>query len=102
MFWKLTLALGVIVSAAGVLYLGGVNKAQLTETLKYVERSASSSGPAPAMRHEVALPIKPKAHWDGLVAIDPAERTAIGLQLAKVEAQARPIKLELTGRTAYD
>jgi membrane fusion protein, heavy metal efflux system len=102
MLWKLTIALVIIVSVAGVLYLSGVNKAQLTETLKYVERSASSSGPAPAMRHEVALPIKPKAHWDGLVAIDPAERTAIGLQLAKVEAQARPIKLELTGRTAYD
>src|SRR5512135_1954853 len=102
MFWKLTVALVVIVSAAGVLYLGGVNKAQLTETLKYVERSASSSGPAPATRHEVAPPIKPKAHWDGLVSLEPEEKTAIGLQLAKVEAQTRPIKLELTGRTAYD
>jgi cobalt-zinc-cadmium efflux system membrane fusion protein len=102
MFWKLTIALVIIVSFTGVLYLSGINKAQLTDALKYVERSASSSGSAPATKHEVAPPIKPKMHWDGLVAIDLEEKLAIGLQLAKVEAQTRPIKLELTGRTAYD
>ena len=51
-----------------------------------------------------ARPIKPPPTGPG-TASSPStadEETAIGFHFAKVEAQTEPIKLELTGRTAYD
>ncbi len=103
MFWKLMLAIVVTLSVAGALYLSGVTKTQIEDTVKYLEKkvrpnepvSHASLTPAPAA-------IKPRSPWDGLVEIDREEKTAVGLQIVTVEAQTKPMKLELTGRTAYD
>lgn len=40
--------------------------------------------------------------WNGLVEIDDEQITAIGVRVVPVQAQVEPIKLELTGRTAYN
>ena len=40
--------------------------------------------------------------WDGLVGLEDDQIQAIGLRIEPVRAQAEPIKLELTGRTAYN
>ncbi len=40
--------------------------------------------------------------WDGLVAVNADQETAIGFKFTEVKAQTKPIRLELTGRTAYD
>lgn len=57
-------------------------------------------------RHEEAKPEEAspgtKALWNGLVKIDDDQIAAIRLKLAPVQAQTTPIKLTLTGRTAYD
>lgn len=43
-----------------------------------------------------------KALWNGLVKVDDDQIAAIRLKTATVRAQTEPIKLVLTGRTAYD
>ena len=40
--------------------------------------------------------------WNGAVVLQDGQAKAIGLNLVKVLPQIEPIKLELTGRTAYD
>jgi cobalt-zinc-cadmium efflux system membrane fusion protein len=104
MFWKLMIAFVVTLSVGGALYLSGVRKAQLSDTLKYLEGKASSSlrSEPGEPKHEAKLPVKNKRASDELVSVDTEEKTAIGLQIATVEKQTKPIKLELTGRTAYD
>jgi cobalt-zinc-cadmium efflux system membrane fusion protein len=104
MFWKLMFAFLVTLSLAGGLYLSGVSKAHLSETLKYLEGKATSSlsSERPYPKHEVSSPVRNKRPSDELVSVDTEEKTAIGLQIATVEAQTKPMKLELTGRTAYD
>jgi cobalt-zinc-cadmium efflux system membrane fusion protein len=50
----------------------------------------------------IPIEIEPTQPWDGAVTIGPKEREAIGLRFARVLAQSQPLKLSLTGRTAYD
>ena len=103
MFWKLTIATVVIAGIGAVLYLSGVDKTKLNEAARYLEQMAKGTTPESAPHSPGAtLVLKPKGPWDGLVAVNTAEKQAIGLQIVTVEAQTRPIKLELTGRTAYD
>ncbi|MGO9601079.1 MAG: efflux RND transporter periplasmic adaptor subunit [Isosphaeraceae bacterium] len=59
---------------------------------------SKSKAAQPASKSEV----KSGNHWDGRVKIDDDQAKAVGLGAVKVEAQVEPIKLELTGRTAYD
>lgn len=40
--------------------------------------------------------------WDGLVELEDQQIQAIGVKVMPVRAQTEPIKLELTGRTAYN
>ncbi|MGC8643273.1 MAG: efflux RND transporter periplasmic adaptor subunit, partial [Isosphaeraceae bacterium] len=53
-----------------------------------------------------AAPSPPSAFsntpWNGAVVLEEGQAQAIGLNLVKVLPQNEPIKLELTGRTAYD
>ena len=46
--------------------------------------------------------VKERSAWDGLVEVEADQETTMGLQVVPVKAQTEPIKLELTGRTAYD
>jgi cobalt-zinc-cadmium efflux system membrane fusion protein len=46
--------------------------------------------------------VKSRAAWDGLVQVGTDQEATMGLQVLPVKAQTEPIKLELTGRTAYN
>jgi cobalt-zinc-cadmium efflux system membrane fusion protein len=100
MFWKLILAIVVIAGLGGAVYLSDISKAQVKDAFHYVEKLANpSESHAPLPPEPV---IKEKAPWDGLVTVSADNALAIGIQLATVEAERKPITLELTGRTAYD
>src|SRR6476660_2728157 len=45
---------------------------------------------------------EPPPPWDGLVTVEKNKQATIGLRVAPVLAQTEPLKLEPTGRTAYD
>src|SRR4051812_15881885 len=111
MFWKFTLAAAVLAGLGGALYLStSVSKAQVKHALKSLSNSAWASGvghsspetPDPATPPTDAPEAGPRSHWDGLVEVDAKKQAAIGLHLAAVQAQTQPLKLELSGRTAYD
>jgi membrane fusion protein, heavy metal efflux system len=101
MFWKLTLAIVLMAGVAGAAYVGGVSRSQLKDALHYLEHQSRGNGEHPGPK-PVPVRLKANAPWDGLVSIDADEAAAIGLRTARVKAQEEPIKLELTGRTAYD
>ena len=46
--------------------------------------------------------VKERPAWDGLVSVTADEEKTIGLEVVSVKPQTDPIKLELTGRTAYN
>ncbi len=46
--------------------------------------------------------VKERTPWDGLVKIDDPQARTLGLESVQVLAQKQPLRLELTGRTAYD
>jgi cobalt-zinc-cadmium efflux system membrane fusion protein len=99
MFWKLVLAIVAIAGVGGVALLSGVSKEHVLESLKSHLATSKASDP-PATRQFSFHQETPK--WDGQVALTENEEEAIGLRTTRVEAQTMPIKLELTGRTAYD
>jgi cobalt-zinc-cadmium efflux system membrane fusion protein len=103
MFWKLTLAIAVVAGLGGAVYLSGVSKAQVKGVWKSLSTGASLKGEGHRVSEEPPPhKVEPLPPWDGLVTLDKERELAIGLHMATVEAQTEPIKLELTGRTAYD
>lgn len=56
---------------------------------------AESAKPAPTSTISLRKP------WDGLVDLSDEQVEAVGVRVVPVQAQVEPIKLELTGRTAY-
>jgi cobalt-zinc-cadmium efflux system membrane fusion protein len=46
--------------------------------------------------------VKERPAWDGLVTVTADEEKSIALEVVPVKSQTEPIKLELTGRTAYN
>jgi cobalt-zinc-cadmium efflux system membrane fusion protein len=102
MFWKLTLAIVVVAGLGGAVYLSGVSKAQVKDAWKSLSSNSSSSHESQRVTEKPPLKIEPDAPWDGLVALDKNKEAAIGLHVVPVVAQTEPIKLELSGRTAYD
>jgi membrane fusion protein, heavy metal efflux system len=102
MLWKLSLALVVIAGMGGAVYVSGVSKSQVKEAIHFLEKSAlspESHHSAPAV---IPVRFKDQTPWDGLVTLTADEAAAIGVKVASVKAESEPIKLELTGRTAYD
>jgi cobalt-zinc-cadmium efflux system membrane fusion protein len=92
----------VVAMAGGGAYLVYSGKApkQLVERVSKLWESAT--------HHEATAeaPPRPKRDaetpWDGLVGLDDDQIKAIGVTVMPVRAQTEPIKLELTGRTAYN
>jgi cobalt-zinc-cadmium efflux system membrane fusion protein len=106
MFWKLTLAVALAIGLGGVLYFGSVSRAQFKkEALHALKSLGSAKSPvserAPTARDTAGRSAE-TPEWDGLVTVDRNKQRAIGLHLATVEPQNEPLKLELSGRTAYD
>ncbi len=99
MFWKLTIAVLAIAGVGGAIYLSGVTKSEVLGTLKSLHASTTPQEPTATPRlsfHDA------REAFDGTITIDKEQREAIGLRTAVVALQTQPIKLELTGRTAYD
>lgn len=103
MFWKLTAAAVIVVGVGGAVYLSGVTRAQVVHLLKGVQPLSESPHTASAGAGTQGLSFhKSHGEWNGVVAIDREQAEAIGLRTTTVEPQTKPMKLELTGRTAYD
>jgi cobalt-zinc-cadmium efflux system membrane fusion protein len=95
--WKKILIPIVIVGGlATFVAVRGVERAKQDVRSAYdrVAGSPKMMEPEPVMPSQEA--------WDGLVTLTKEERDAIGLRIATVEAQTKPILLELNGTTDYD
>lgn len=100
--WKLVFWLAVVLAAGAAYYFGAATVAgsKVKDALNYLNVSASHRADAEAP--DIIPRAKPSGAWDELVAVTTDEQKAIGFKYAPVKAQAEPIRLELTGRTAYD
>jgi cobalt-zinc-cadmium efflux system membrane fusion protein len=98
MLWKLIIAAVAIVGVGGAVYFSGISKSQVVEAVRSFNSTPPSTEatPPPLSFHSGT------SGWNGLVTVTPPEAEAIGLRTTAVEAQIKPTKLELTGRTAYD
>ena len=103
MLWKLSVAVIIVVGVGGAVYLSGVTRAQVVHLLNSVQPSKESPHTAATAAGTQSLSFHTSHDdWNGMVSIDKLQAEAIGLRTTTVEAQTKPIKLELTGRTAYD
>jgi cobalt-zinc-cadmium efflux system membrane fusion protein len=97
----------ILGAGAGGIYLllteGGSKSLAVEPTihaaLRLFQGKKESPEPVPSSSARV---VKERPAWDGLVSVSKDEQTTIGLRLVQVKAQTEPIKLELTGRTAYN
>jgi cobalt-zinc-cadmium efflux system membrane fusion protein len=100
---KVLVLLTAVVGAGGGVYLYGGPRlmTDLDHTVAYLRRKAQPrTADTPAARHHTPTWIAPS--WDGTVTVEADQGKAIGLKLAEVRPQTDPLRLELTGRTAYD
>jgi len=72
-------------------------QATLNSVLKLVSAGKSEAAHPPSPGE-----IKESPAWDGLIKVEDGQAKTLGVETVKVEAQIQPLKLELTGRTAYD
>ena len=103
MFWKLTIA---VVAIAG---LGGSGLSERCQPRPgqgglALPGKEGDRETVPPTQPTAAVPVKLKENlpWDGFISLTQDEENAIGLKTDEVKKQDQPIKLELTGRTAYD
>jgi membrane fusion protein, heavy metal efflux system len=104
-FGKLVLILLLVGVVGGAFYTYKVGTDQarheVDRAVSYVREHVPETTHSTAPVAKLAE-IKPRQPWNGLVKIDAAEATSIGLVIAPVRPQVDPIKLELPGRTDYD
>jgi len=104
-FWKLSLALIAVAGFVGLAYASGaLDKTRIGGAWAKLNDIAESphSHPQP---HESPLPVlRPETNrdWDQLIKVSRDGQDTIGFHFVEVKAQAEPLRLELTGRTAYD
>lgn len=91
---------GIVGGGAWVVYTGRAPK-EVTEVLARLL-------PLKTEAHPEATPVapatskKPVEPWNGLVGLTDEQIGAVGVHVVPVRAQSEPIKLALTGRTAYN
>ena len=91
--------LAVLVGVPAVAY-AVLGEAKLRELYAHArERVVGSHKPHVVEKEGERKPPRP---WDGHILVSDSDHKAIGLGIAKVEAQTRPIHLELNGKTDYD
>ncbi len=100
LLWKLTLMVAVLGGVAGLAYYKGVDAEQVRNLIKRLNTEAHAATSTAAV--EEVSDTQPAQHWNGLVNVTPPQMKADGFTFAKVEAQTKPILLELNGRTDYD
>lgn len=102
-----TMALAMI-AAAGVgsaLYFGAASQAGFKSALKYLNENVSKGAAAATAKERPAATAPHSKNSQAgvdLVSMTRDEEESIGFKFEKVKAQTEPIRLELTGRTAYD
>jgi cobalt-zinc-cadmium efflux system membrane fusion protein len=113
-FWKVLVALSLLAAAGAGLYSSGgakevLKSLNLPENLRNLPEKLANLPARKALATESApsdptpgFHSTPVGSWDSLVRVTLAEERAIGFAFAKVKKQVEPIRLELTGRTAYD
>ena len=100
--WKAAL-LGIIAAGLGGLaYYNGVDADRVLGMLKNLNAKEGSHSSAALVSQEELAAKSAAGPWDGLVAVNDAEMSAVGFNFAKVKAQTEPVKLELNGRTDFD
>jgi len=105
MVWKLTIATAAVLGVGGALYFSGVSRAGIKGALKQIGTTNPGSLHPAAAEPEPDAPQASRTagnDWDGLVPVSRDEQAAIGFRFVPVQAQTVPMKLDLTGRTAYD
>ncbi len=103
-FFKLLLFLLIVGGAGAAVYTGKVDKTTIQSALAFLSgHEASAAEEAAKSDHTVAVISRSDPSLpDDVVEVTGAEEEAIGFHIQPVLAQTDPIKLELTGRTAYD
>lgn len=96
--WALLLLVVAAGGVAGAFYSGLLTMEKVENAVKSVRGSETP----PAVSADPSPPTRSTEPWNGLVAVNNTEQKAIGFRFAEVKAQTDPIRLELTGRTAYD
>lgn len=71
-------------------------ESMLSAALKFIQ-GKTQPAPLPSPGE-----VKVRPTWDGLVTVTADEEKSIALEVVPVKPQTEPIKLELTGRTAYN
>jgi membrane fusion protein, heavy metal efflux system len=102
MFWKLTLTAALVVGLGGAVYFSGVSRAQFKDALKSLGNIPPPASEAHRPAADTTADSVHTPEWDGLVTLDRKMQRAFGLHLETVQAQTEPLRLELSGRTAYD
>ena len=100
MIRKLTGLLVLALGIGGAFYFRLITPEGVKETFKQVTGGAGHA--APASEAIEIVDVSTKGPWDGTVTVNEAEEKAVGFNIVPVLAQKEPIRLELTGRTAYD
>jgi cobalt-zinc-cadmium efflux system membrane fusion protein len=83
-------------------YGGALPRIDLTQAIAYVQHQVSGKTENTSIAAQGPLVSRSDTSWNGAVNLKDSQAKAIGLQLAQVLPQTEPIKLELTGRTAFD
>jgi membrane fusion protein, heavy metal efflux system len=101
--WKRLIFLAILLAAAGVFVaVRGFERAK-EESIHAVRTVYQKIAGVKKPPLPEPAPLKaPVETWDGLVTISKEARAAMGMRVVPVEAQVKPIQLELTGTTDYD
>ncbi|MDG3003462.1 efflux RND transporter periplasmic adaptor subunit [Paludisphaera mucosa] len=94
------LTLAIVGGGSYFVYAGKTPKEWREAVTRVWTSHPASPGAEPAA--PARLEKKPSKPWNGLVDLDDEQIASIGVLVVPVRAQTEPIKLELTGRTAYN
>jgi cobalt-zinc-cadmium efflux system membrane fusion protein len=97
----------IVSAAAGGIYFfmsgGGTKSLALEPAINAALRLFQGKKESPeSSARSATTAVKERPAWDGLVTVSKDQQITIGLRVVPVTAQKEPIKLELTGRTAYN
>ncbi len=103
--WKMAVVLVVLAGVGGALFASGVlSKSRMQGALNELNKIADSphshsqppETPVPVIKTDANRP------WDHLIPVSRDGQSTYGFNFAEVKGQNSPLRLELTGRTAYD
>lgn len=93
------------IALSGLLLAAGATVALHAPTRERVLRlvgAGTPAGPPAEPATEPVLAVSPPRYRDGQIELEPVQRQTLGIQLATVQAQSEPTRLEISGTLAYD